>query len=171
MMVGSEESNWFRNNINAAGLHQKTCWGFWTKIYIGNQPPSLQQANLLLAPVLLSPIPSFGFFPLIYLTEELVCFRQGTVLRTHTPVDGSVFSTITNGLSSRVATVRWRLSDIGCRKDPQRGHTGYSMRIIPFSHFPTCAVAKSEGCCLNQVNRVLLDFYILLSVGYVNRAP
>lgn len=53
-----------------------------------------------------------------HLWEELVCLRQGTVLRTQTPVLGSVFSTMTKGLSSSVATVRWRLSATGCRKEP-----------------------------------------------------
>lgn len=53
-----------------------------------------------------------------HLWEELVCLRQGTVLRTQTPVLGSVFSTMTKGLSSSVATVRWRLSTTGCRKEP-----------------------------------------------------
>lgn len=53
-----------------------------------------------------------------HLWEELVCLRQGTVLRTQTPVLGSVFSTMTKGLSSSVATVRCRLSTTGCRKEP-----------------------------------------------------
>lgn len=53
-----------------------------------------------------------------HLAEALVCLRQGTVLRTQTPVLGSVFSTMTKGRSSSVATVRCRLSTTGCRKEP-----------------------------------------------------
>lgn len=45
----------------------------------------------------------------------LLCLRQGTVLGTQPPVPGSGLSTMTKGRSSRVATVRCRLSTTGCR--------------------------------------------------------
>lgn len=60
----------------------------------------------------------------VYLSVWLDWRLQGTVLRTQVPVPGSTFSTMTNGCSSSVATVRWRSSDTCSRKLPYRGQIG-----------------------------------------------
>ena len=53
-----------------------------------------------------------------HLSVRLSGRRHGTESRMQVPVAGSVPSTMTNGRSSKVATVRWRPSSAGCRERP-----------------------------------------------------
>lgn len=88
--------------------------------------------------------------------------RQGTESLMQVPEAGSASSTMTNGRSSRVTTLRCCASSGGCRKGPYRDQAGYLKRSTPFSHHPTwdhthrtqgkvkdqVIMNKKEGLCL-----------------------